>query len=198
MNKLLKVGMALTSAAVLTLASAPAFAEDGSSSGTASSGPVSNETGTRDKTTSQKENEQARIKETKNKVCSTRKDGAGNVENRVIARGQKRLDAYTKIAERVEKFKTDKGLSVTNYDALVSDVNAKKAAAQAAVDTLSADKGQLPAVACGEGHGKPLVEKFRTDLKAEQAALKAYKDSIKTLIQAVKAAKTTTAGSESQ
>jgi hypothetical protein len=196
MNKFLKITVAISGAIILGLASAPVFAEDGST--TPSTGPTSNETGTRDPTSNTKEQAQEKIKEAREKVCSNRKTSAGNVETRVIHRGQKRLDAYTKIAERAEKFYADKGLTVTNYDTLVADVNAKKSAAQTAVDTLSADKGQLPSVACGNGTGKPAIEKFKTDLKAEQNALKAYKTSIKTLLQAIKAAKTTATGEGEQ
>jgi hypothetical protein len=202
MNRLLKISAALLGAMILALSSAPAFAEDGgSSTGSGDSTTTGQTTTTENRQAAEnaaKVKEQEHQQEVKDKVCKAKKDGAENVENRVVNRGQKRLDAFTKIAERAEKFKTDKNLTVTNYDSLVADVNAKKATAQAAVDTLNADKGQLPAVACGNATGKPAIEKFKTDLKAEQTALKAYKTSIKTLIQAIKTAAKSTSTEGSQ
>ena len=203
MNRLLKISTALLAAITLAASSAPVFAEDTGTTTNSGSSTTTSQTSAEQTRAAAKEKEQEKVQAAKEavkeKVCKAKKDGAGNVEGRVINRGQKRLDAYTQIAERAEKFKTDKGLTVANYDNLVADVNAKKAAAQATVDTLNADKGQLPNVACGNATGKPAIEKFKTDLKAEQNALKAYKTSIKTLIQAIKTtAKTTTTTEGSQ
>jgi len=199
MNRLLKISAALLAAITLAASSAPVLAEDSGTTTNSDNSTTTSQTSAEQKRAAAKVQAQEKIQAAKEKVCKAKKDFGESTENRIINRGQKRLDAYTQIAERAEKFKTDKGLTVASYDALVADVNAKKAVAQTAVDTLSADKGQLPAVACGNGTGKPAMEKFKTDLKAEQNALKAYKTSIKTLIQAIKTtAKTTTTTEGSQ
>lgn len=182
---------------VLIFASAPVFAEDsatgtGDSSGASSIGSEHRKTATLANETVQEK--QAAAKE---KVCETHKRVVNNIETRIASRGQKRMDVITKIADRVEKFYTDKGLSVSNYDTLVANVNAKKDAAQAALDSIKTDAGNVSSITCGSGQGSVAVTQFKTDLKAEQTALKAYQTAVKDLIVAVKtAADSSTEGSQ--
>lgn len=200
MNRLLKLTTALTLALTLSVASVPVFAEGGSSgTGGADDNTTSTTSGSEHRSTATfaNETENERQASAKEKVCETHKRVVSNIETRIASRGQKRMDVITKIAERVEKFYTDKGLSVSNYDTLVANVNAKKDAAQAALDTIKTDAGNVSSITCGSGQGSVTVTQFKTDLKAEQTALKAYQTAVKDLIVAVKtAADSSTEGSQ--
>jgi len=105
-------------------------------------------------------------------------------------RGQKQIDLFSTIAERTEKFYTDKGKALTNYDALVADVAAKKTAAQSAVDTVKSTSVEFK---CDGNDPKGVAATFKERLKAEIAAMKAYKTSVKNLIVGVKSVQRTVA-----
>jgi len=137
-----------------------------------------------------------KLAEAKTKACDTRKNAVTTIEKRVANRGQARLDAITKIATKVENYVQTNNLTVTNYDSLVATVDAKKAAAQAALDTTKNDPGAVTGVTCQNGDGKVKVEAFKKDMKSQQEALTAYRQSVKALITAVKAAKTSTGGTQ--
>jgi len=201
MNRLLKLTAVMMLALALTFTSASVFAEDSISgtSGTDDSSDTSSTTlNEHHKTVATLASETAQEKQTaaKQKVCETKKRVVTNIETRIVSRGQKRMDVITKIADRVEKFYTDKGLTVSNYDTLVANVNAKKDAAQATLDTIKTDAGNVSSITCGNGQGKVVVTQFKTDLKAEQTALKAYQTAVKDLIVGVKSAKASTEGSQ--
>lgn len=96
---------------------------------------------------------------------------------------QTRLD---KIATLVETYYTAKmvpaGKTVGNYDALVADVNAKKAALIPLVTKVQSDSTVLT---CDNDAAKTQFQTFRTDAAALIASFKAYRLSVITLIKAV-------------
>jgi hypothetical protein len=132
------------------------------------------------------------------KACQVHEHVINATMQRIAARGARHIDVFDKIATRVETFANTKGQKPSNYDALVADVNAKKAAAQATVDKVKSDSASFK---CDGSDPKGAASGFKADLKAEIAALKAYKTSVKNLIVAVKSANqtsspTTTGGSQ--
>lgn len=132
---------------------------------------------------------QARLDAAKLHVCEVHQKVINNIMNRIADRGQRRLDVYSKIAERVEAFYTKKGKTVSNYDTLVADVNAKKSAAQDAVNKVKDDKADFK---CDGSDPKGAAASFKDDLKLEIKALHDYQQSIKNLIVAVKSAQSET------
>jgi hypothetical protein len=104
---------------------------------------------------------------------------------------QTRLD---KIAALVENYYTTKllpqGKTVSNYDSLVSDVNAKKAALSPLVSKVQSDS---EALTCDNGAATSQFQTFRTDATALITAFKAYRQSVINLIQAVRSASGETA-----
>ena len=126
-----------------------------------------------------------RLSDARLKTCQSREGKIKNIMSRIADRGQKQLDLFTSIAERTEKFYVDKGRMVSNYDALVAEVNTKKADAQTAVDAIKADSAAFVCTADGP---KSIVTAFQGNLKTEIQALKAYKTAVKNLIVAVKSA----------
>ena len=123
------------------------------------------------------------------KVCQIREKSIDNIMARIAERGQKQLDLFSDIATKVETFYTNKGKTLSNYDALVADVNAKKAAAQAAVDQVKADKANFKCDGT-DPHGAAAT--FRADLKLEISTLKDYRTAVKNLIVGVKSVQGTT------
>lgn len=134
-------------------------------------------------------NGQQRLTDAKLKSCQNRQTAISNIMARIADRGQKQLDLFTTIADRVETFYTKEGKTLNNYDTLVADVNTEKAAAQTAVDSIkSADTG----FDCNSSNPKAFVETFQGSLKSEISALQTYRTSVKNLIVGVKSVVGTT------
>lgn len=135
----------------------------------------------------------SRLDTVKLKVCQIREKSIDNIMARIAERGQKQLDLFTTIATRVETFYTSKGKTLSNYDALVADVNAKQAAAQTAVNQVKADKVSFK---CDGTDPKGAAASFQSDLKLEISALKDYRTSVKNLIVGVKSVQGTASSSQ--
>ena len=70
-----------------------------------------------------------------------------------------------------------------NYDALVSDIDAKKIEAQAALENAKANSTQFT---CDSDNPKGQLSDFREDMQAFKTALHEYRAAIKNLIVAVR------------
>ncbi|MES2971284.1 MAG: hypothetical protein V4702_03125 [Patescibacteria group bacterium] len=138
---------------------------------------------------------QTRLADAKLKACQNREKAITNIMARLADRGTKQLDVFTKISERTQEFYTSKGKVLSNYDALVAEVNTKKAAAETAVDTI---KNTSVEFACDGEDPKGVVSAFKESLKAEITALKDYKTAVKNLIVGVKSVQGTTSSEGSQ
>lgn len=124
-----------------------------------------------------------KLEAAKLKVCKSRESKIKDKMAKIVTRGQKQIDLFSSIATKTEKFYAEKGNALSNYDALVSDVNAKKTSAQAALDNL---KSLSVSFKCDGTDPKGAASSFKEALKTEIAALKAYKTSVKNLIVGVK------------
>lgn len=133
---------------------------------------------------------QAKKAEAKLKVCENHQRVVTNIMTRISDRGQKQLDLFTTIADRAEAFYTAKGKTLSNYQTLVDDVNAQKAAAQTAVTTVATDATSFK---CDGTNDTVKVTSFKSSLKAEISALKDYKTAVKNLIVGIKSVQSTTA-----
>lgn len=146
-----------------------------------------------ERATEQREKAKERLESAKLRACQQREKAITNIMARMSDRGQKQVDLFTKISERVQQFHEDKNLSAANYDALVSEAEAKKASAQAAVDEL---KGSTVEFKCDGEDPKGVAETFKGKLKAQNEALQAYRLSVKNLIVAVAQANETASQEE--
>lgn len=124
-----------------------------------------------------------RLTEAKLKVCQNRERAIDNILTKIASRGQKQLDLFSTIATRVETFYTDKGKVLSNYNALVTELNTKKAAAQSTVDTIKAASVTFK---CDGTDPKGVATSFKDALKKEIAALQDYKTAVKNLVVGVK------------
>lgn len=131
----------------------------------------------------------ARLVDTKLKACQKRENAINNIMSRLADRGTKQLDLFTKISERTQAFYASKGKTLSNYDTLLADVTAKKTAAQTAVATVKSASTEFK---CDGTNPKGTMSTFKSALKLEIEALKAYKTSVKNLIVGVKSVQGTT------
>ena len=127
--------------------------------------------------------------EAKIKACQNHQKVVTKTMSRISDRGQKQIDLFTKIADRTEAFYKEKGKTLSNYTALVADVNAKKAAAQAQVTAIA---NASTTFTCDGTNDKEKVTAFKDSMKAEMSALKDYKTAVKNLIVGVKSVQSTT------
>ena len=132
---------------------------------------------------------QTRLADAKLKVCQNREKAINNIMARIADRGQKHLDLVSGIAARVEAFYVQKGKTLSSYDQLVANANAKKAAAQAAVDTVKSDSASFK---CDGTDPKGVVVMFKNNMKAEVTALQNYRAAAKALIVGVKSVQSPT------
>lgn len=123
------------------------------------------------------------------KACENRQASINNRTARISDRGTKHLALFTSIAERAEAFYAKKGKVLANYDALVAEVEAKKAAAQTAVDTIATSKATFT---CEGNDPKLAVADFKANLTLRNTALKEYRTAVKNLIVGIKSVNSTT------
>jgi hypothetical protein len=93
------------------------------------------------------------------KSCENRQKAITNIMSRISDRGQKQLTLFATIATRTETFYTNKAKTLSNYAALVADVNAKAAAAQTAVTAISSSKSTF---SCTGNDPKGVVGAFKS------------------------------------
>lgn len=125
--------------------------------------------------------------ELKEKVCENRKELAEKRANHVSDLTNKTVDVFSNIASKVEKYYTEKlvpsGKTLPNYDSLVADIDAKKAALLTALNNAKSD---IPTVNCESGEVRTDITHFKTDTSKVRIALQEYRKSINNLIVAVR------------
>lgn len=190
--RIIKMGIVSIGLLSASLVSIPVLAVSSNSRSNAQTPSVTPTLSTNGQSTERKEAAKAKLANAKLKACQNREKNINNIMSRISDRGQKQLDLFTKISERTQKFYTDKGKTLVNYDALVADVNDKKEAAQITVDAI---KEMSVTFKCDGADPKGVVSSFKDSLKSEIAALKAYKTSVKNLIVGVKSVQSTVTAS---
>lgn len=144
---------------------------------------------------SRRNSAKTRLADAKLKACQNRERTITKILSRISDRGTKQLEVFNKIAERTKEFYVTKGKTLSNYDDLVAEVDAKKAAAEAAVEAIKSSSIEF---ACDGEDPKGTASMFKESLKAEIAALKNYKTAVKNLIVGVKSAQGATSSEGSQ
>ncbi len=134
------------------------------------------------------EQKKEKLKEDKLKICQEREDHINDSMSRAASRGQEKINLFTVIAERTEAFYALKGKVLAGYDDLVTALNSKKAAAQAAVDTVKAGSDDFK---CDSDNPKAAANLFKIDVHAMNDALKDYRTAVKNLIVGVKSVQST-------
>lgn len=128
-----------------------------------------------------KEENKTRLAAKRLEACEKHSDKINNIIQKRSKQATKQLGVFTKISDRVQQFVADKKLTVENYDALVTEIDAKRDAAQAAIETNTATKFDCSTTSAD----KPL-QVPRTSVETVRTALHDYRTAIKNLIVNVK------------
>lgn len=119
-------------------------------------------------------------------ACREKSQGITKRSEQLADRAAKMQETFGAIAKRVQEYYTSKlqpsGVTINNYDSLAADIDAKKAAANAAVEKA---KASATAFSC-EANPKERLATYRTDMKATIAALQEYRKSVRNLLVAVR------------
>jgi hypothetical protein len=129
---------------------------------------------------------QTNLTEAKLRVCKARENAIKTRSSHLTQLTTTMETKFDAIAARVENYYTSKvipsGKTVANYDALVADIQTKKAAVATALSAAQTDANNF---SCAEVSPKEQLAKFRVDMQTVKSALKNYRTSIKNLIVAV-------------
>lgn len=123
---------------------------------------------------------QTKLQDAKLRACENREEKIKNIMARTSQRGQKHIELFSTIADRVKTYHDNKNLNAENYAALVAEADAKKAGAQLAVEALKSTEFN-----CSSEDPKGNVQLFKDVKKEMLSALQAYRTSVKNLIVAV-------------
>lgn len=123
-----------------------------------------------------------RLTDARLKACENHQTQINNIIQKRSQQATNQLAVFTKISDQVQAFVKSKNLTVANYDTLVSAINDKQAAAQAAIDANSAVKFDCSTASADKPGILP-----RTTIDAVRTALQDYRTAIKNLIVQVKA-----------
>lgn len=140
-------------------------------------------------------NAEGKLVAAKLRACENRQKAITNIMSRIADRGEKQLKLFGTIATRVETFYVSKDKTLSDYDALVADVNAKQAAAQTTVDAV---KSASTGFDCTSANPQGFVGSFKDSLKSEISALQDYRTSVKNLTVGVKSVQVTTTSTANQ
>ncbi len=118
--------------------------------------------------------------------CQAREAAVKNRMDSLVRMATNMMQKFDSIATRVKDFYINKvvpsGKTVSNYNSLVTDIDAKKAVVQT---DLTAAQSMVNAFACTADDPKGLLTQFRMDIQKVKADLKNYRTAIKNLIVAV-------------
>lgn len=126
-----------------------------------------------------------RLSELKLKACEAREEVIKKRNENLMSLVVKMVGKFDAIAVRVEEFYTGKllpkGKVLSNYDALVSEINTKKAILDSALKSVP-DTADFD---CSGEDPKGLLTEYRSKMQDVKTALHNYRTSIKNLIVAV-------------
>lgn len=125
-----------------------------------------------------------KLDDTKKRICNARTNAIKTIMTHAGEAGQRNLNTFNAIQNRVTDFYTKKQLNVTNYTALKSAADAKYAAAVSAVNAVK----NSPAFECGSDDPIGAADQFKAKVKTMHDALKDYRSSVLALLHAVKTA----------
>ncbi|MGV9001923.1 MAG: hypothetical protein ACOH18_03115 [Candidatus Saccharimonadaceae bacterium] len=126
----------------------------------------------------------AKLDDKKKAVCENRQATINTRFTNVTSRSQNQYDRIDTIVTKTEKFYTEKGLSVANYDQLATKVAQAKATAQDSLEALKA----TPKFSCDSDGPKADVQAFLNLRLTKATDFQAYREAVKALIEAVKTA----------
>ena len=125
-----------------------------------------------------------KLDDSKKKICEKNQAKLNEMMGNMDRRRQVSFNRITAISESAQAFYAKKGLSATNYDAIVGAVNTTKAAANSSLQAQLA----VPNLNCTSDHPRLDIEEFKSKRLDSIDAMKAYRDAVKALLAAIKTA----------
>lgn len=121
------------------------------------------------------------------RTCEAKQDSINKRVGSLTDRSVKMVENFTKIAQRVMDYYTNKvlpsGKTVANYDSLVAAIAEKKALVETAIADAQA---KADAFSCTSDSPRTQLTDYRLAMQKVIAALKEYRTAIRNLIVAVK------------
>lgn len=130
-------------------------------------------------------NVQARLTAKKLERCQQRERVLNNIIARIGDRGQKQINVINSIQEKVQKFYTEKNISLDNYDVLVANANDKKQLATAEMEQVRSMNGTF---SCTGENPTGVAAQFKNQAAKQSAAMKEYRLAVHELAVAIKTA----------
>ena len=128
-----------------------------------------------------------RLEDKRLKVCQIREAEIVKRHESLDNLSSRMFKVFDEIAKRVEDYYTNKvvpgGKTLPNYNVLVADIAAKKAAVQTALTNTQSD---IAGFTCTADNPKAQITQYRLDMQAVKKALQDYRTSIKNLIIAIR------------
>ncbi len=125
--------------------------------------------------------------EVKLRACRAKENSIKKRMSQLEKLATKMLEKFSEIQGRVEKYYTEKvlpsGKTVTNYGALITETQTKKATVQAAIAKA---KTNTAGFSCADDDPKEQMKQFREGMREVKSALKDYRTAIRNLIVAVR------------
>ncbi len=118
------------------------------------------------------------------RACQNREAAITRIQERIARRAARHLEVFGSIADRVEAFYVRKGYSVADYNQLVGEVNAKKAAVQTQLEALKL----RVSFSCSDNDPHGMTRAFQEQRSDTIAALKNLQTAVRNLTIAVKSA----------
>lgn len=128
-----------------------------------------------------KEKRQSTLDEKRLATCEKKSEKINSIIQKRSAQGTKHLSVFKKIADRVQKFVTDKELAIENYDQLVVAITEKEQAVTAAIEANT-----NTVFDCETADGSDPGNIAKSSVQGVRDALKEYRTAIKDLIVQVK------------
>ena len=129
---------------------------------------------------------QTGLQDAKLKACQARENGIKKRSAQLMDLAKNMQDKFDAMAKRVQDYYGNtvvpSGKTVTNYNALISDIQTKKTAVQ---DALTKTQDDFASFSCTLSNPKETMMQFKNDMQTVKQKLKNYRTSIKNLIVAV-------------
>ena len=122
-------------------------------------------------------------------ACKKKEARINQSMQKIAERKTKQVEVFNKIAERTMNFYEEKGLTLANYDALVTDVTAKEAIVEAEIANL---KSSTVDFKCDSDDPLKVSDVFKSAREGVVTAMKEYKTAVKNLVVGVKSVASTT------
>ncbi len=143
--------------------------------------------GSNNQATTARQAAQGRLQDAMLRACQAREGAILQRSTHLTQMATIMENTFDAISQRVETYYTTKvvpsGKTVSNYDALVSDIQTKKEAVQTALAPASTDATSF---SCTSDDPKGQMAQFRTNMLDVITALQNYRISVKNLIVAVR------------